>query len=298
MSPPSRCDWRRSGGPRAAIGGGFRRAEGSFERRRVVEAAIASAQQRPPPPWSSTTLRRPSECVWRPATLSRPTHRGPLSPQAFGFPRRPVPSASPAFLRVSPGSSRGLFPQPPPLRPPQISRSSEISPIHTPDPLPGYRVGVPCRPGPPQLLPPPPDLIPFGPPQFTSRIPLPLTAVVFPPHPRAAHEREPPGAQGRWYQEAALGGAHLPKEDAAGAHPAPARHLHRLRGAGHPGTGGAGPREGRGAKPPELLSAGEKSLTSVYKAQNLSALQTDGTKEEVYLWAYVFLAFFSANVGF
>lgn len=155
MSPPSRCDWRRSGGPRAAIGGGFRRAEGSFERRRVVEAAIASAQQRPPPPWSSTTLRRPSECVWRPATLSRPTHRGPLSPQAFGFPRRPVPSASPAFLRVSPGSSRGLFPQPPPLRPPQISRSSEISPIHTPDPLPGYRVGVPCRPGPPQLLPPP-----------------------------------------------------------------------------------------------------------------------------------------------
>uniref|UniRef100_A0A8B9MYB3 DNA topoisomerase 2 n=1 Tax=Accipiter nisus TaxID=211598 RepID=A0A8B9MYB3_9AVES len=161
---------------------------------------------------------------------SRP--RRPSGSPAGPSPRRPrLSSGSP----WAPPAASSLSPLPP-SRSPQIPRSSEISPIHTPDPLPRYRVGVPHRPGPPQLLspPPPPDLIPFGPPQFTSRIPLPLTAVVFPPHSRAAHEREPPGAQGRWHQEAALGGAHLPKEDAAGAHPAPARHLHRLRGAGHP----------------------------------------------------------------
>lgn len=74
----------------------------------------------------------------------------------------------------------------------------------------------------------------------------PLTAAASPP---TAGEREHPCEQARWPQEAQCG-AHLPEEDAAGAHPAPARHLHRLRGARHSGRS-------------------RESLAAVYKAQNI-----------------------------
>lgn len=108
-------------------------------------------------------------------------------------------------------------------------------------------------------------MIPFGRPGSPRRPSVP------PSLPRAARGREPPAGQGRWRREGALCGAHLPEEDAAGAHPAPARHLHRLRGAGHPGKAG-GDTRGEGeivAEPPELLGAGEELLTSVYKARNI-----------------------------
>lgn len=70
--------------------------------------------------------------------------------------------------------------------------------------------------------------------------PPPPRAPLSPALSRAAPARQPPAAQSRWRPEAALGGAHLPEEDAAGAHPPAARHLHRLRGDRHAGGCGAG----------------------------------------------------------
>lgn len=206
-----------------------------------LSGALKGAARPPPPsPLSSAHF---AAIASRQRSLRRhgaPGH--PRAPPGASLPaeglRLPLPSLLRAPFAVSPGFS---WPPPDVLRclwdAPQASphpsrgllRSLSIFPLHS---LPPPRRSSPLRWSLAHSDSPLPGLAPSGP---AGPRPRSLTAAVSPL--RVALGREPSAAQGRWPQEAAVGGAHLPEEDAAGAHPAPAGHLHRLCGAGHPGTG-------------------------------------------------------------